>query len=191
MIWNKVVCVGDSITFGARTYVGYPEYLSVELEKLTGIFFDVINEGISGERLIDVIRRLPKIFCRYQKVGCYCVIVGTNDVKERTDVKVFEMLYRQMIMKFMIQNTFLVVGEIPRIVRGKGWLPYGFWAMEHRKKLNDVIRKVVNEIKSDKVRLVSFDDLSDDCFVDSVHLSDKGCREMAKIVAKAIYELAV
>ena len=51
MIWNEVVCLGDSLTFGARDRYGrsYPLELGKILSEKTGEFYICHNHGINGE----------------------------------------------------------------------------------------------------------------------------------------------
>ncbi len=46
MNWETLMCFGDSITIGARSYCGYPEYAGNYLEKELGNKWNIINHAI-------------------------------------------------------------------------------------------------------------------------------------------------
>ena len=59
MIWNEIVCLGDSLTYGARDRFGrsYPAELGKILSSETGEFYICHNYGINGETSSDLLRR--------------------------------------------------------------------------------------------------------------------------------------
>ena len=59
MIWNQILCLGDSLTYGARDRYGrsYPAELGKLLTEKTGEFYICHNYGINGETSSDLLRR--------------------------------------------------------------------------------------------------------------------------------------
>ena len=59
MIWNEIVCLGDSLTYGARDRYGrsYPAELGKIMTDATGEFYICHNYGINGETSSDLLRR--------------------------------------------------------------------------------------------------------------------------------------
>ena len=59
MIWNEIVCLGDSLTFGARDPYKrcFPAELGKMLSKETGEFYYCHNFGINGETSSDLQKR--------------------------------------------------------------------------------------------------------------------------------------
>jgi lysophospholipase L1-like esterase len=59
MIWNEILCLGDSLTYGARDRYGrsYPAELGKILSEKTGEFYICHNYGINGETSSDLLRR--------------------------------------------------------------------------------------------------------------------------------------
>ncbi len=79
---RRVLCVGDSFTFGigAETPAGsYPAQLERELRERTGMDFTVANCGYPGQHSADVLLRLDADFDRVRPEHVF-VLVGTNDV---------------------------------------------------------------------------------------------------------------
>ncbi len=62
MNWETLMCFGDSITIGARSYCGYPEYTGFSLQKELGNYWNVINHAISGHTAIDLNRYITVNF---------------------------------------------------------------------------------------------------------------------------------
>ena len=58
MIWNEILCVGDSITYGARDEQkrSFPAELAKIMTDKTGEFFVCHNHGICGETSSDLLR---------------------------------------------------------------------------------------------------------------------------------------
>ena len=57
MIWNEIVCLGDSLTFGARDPFkrSFPAELGKMLSDETGEFYYCHNYGVCGETSSDSI----------------------------------------------------------------------------------------------------------------------------------------
>lgn len=70
---KKVVCLGDSITYG-HVGVSYFEMLKTEFRD-KAIF---INKGINGNLSYDVLKRLDEVIA--QQPDCVILLIGTNDV---------------------------------------------------------------------------------------------------------------
>ena len=71
---KKIICLGDSITDMGRTTlngtsdpwcfgVGYPQFLNGLLQFLHPHQYEVINQGISGNRVVDLYARIKKERC--------------------------------------------------------------------------------------------------------------------------------
>lgn len=78
---DKIVCIGDSITQGGSQSRSYPLWLSYYTQS------QVINKGISGNKLTDVIARLT-VDAINLKPGTCVIMCGTNDVAGDTLVNI-------------------------------------------------------------------------------------------------------
>jgi lysophospholipase L1-like esterase len=182
VIYGTVLCLGDSMTFGARSeYVrGYPE----ELAKLLSDHFDqawtCLNEGVNGECSIDVLRRAFPVIrdCAAlpgPKWGC--LMVGTNDSKN-PDLPMD--LYRdnlvQIIRIFRRFHIPLLLGTLPPVKgncmpcfdteKSNAWI----------RRANDAVRELAETFR---VVPVEFSDM-ESYLVDGVHFSHAGYAEMAR-----------
>ncbi|MDD4312103.1 MAG: SGNH/GDSL hydrolase family protein [Eubacteriales bacterium] len=69
----KLMCIGDSLTFGSIGY-SFIQYLKPELK--------AINRGINGETTFGAYKRLQKYIenPRYSEIQTYIIFIGTNDI---------------------------------------------------------------------------------------------------------------
>jgi len=69
----KVLCIGDSLTFGSVGY-SYIKYLKPELK--------AINAGINGETTLGAYKRIQRYIgsSRYSRIHTYIIFIGTNDI---------------------------------------------------------------------------------------------------------------
>ena len=67
MNWETLLCLGDSITFGARSYFGYPEIAGNILEEKLSKSWNIINHSTNGFTTIDLIRSLNPVLTNYKQ----------------------------------------------------------------------------------------------------------------------------
>jgi len=69
----KIICIGDSLTFGSVGY-SYIKYLKPKIK--------AINAGVNGDTTLGAYKRLKKYLgnSRYADVRTYIVSIGTNDI---------------------------------------------------------------------------------------------------------------
>ncbi|MBQ7340489.1 MAG: SGNH/GDSL hydrolase family protein [Clostridia bacterium] len=108
----KILFFGDSITDMRRertvednsvfSYgVGYPNFVIGELDSKFPRKHQVINRGISGNRVVDLYAR-AKLDCWNHKPDLLAILIGTNDIWARfnnngTSNDRFEKIYRALI----------------------------------------------------------------------------------------------
>ena len=179
MNWETMLAFGDSITFGARSYLGYPEICGDKLGSKLKKEWHVINHSTKGFTTIDLLRSINPIFENYK--NCYpsiiTVMIGTNDIKNHVDINEFQIAYTQLIIKLRLLsiNNNVILFKIPRLTQ-KVFYPYNFSMNQRIKEFNMVIEKLSSE---HKLRCFEFD-FSDDDFYDGVHLNSKGCYTAAE-----------
>lgn len=185
MNWETILCLGDSITFGARSYLGFPEYCAAALESATNKNWNVINLSKSGYTTIDLHRYLDKsgaIFhtCRPEVIN---IMIGTNDLKQPTSLSDFEIAYKALIVKIRVThpNSFLIINEIPQLLPGI-CLPYKMSMNDTISTFNSIINKIAVTMGIDVLR---FDFKQQDTF-DGVHLSDIGSKRIGELLAQKI-----
>ena len=84
MIWNEILCVGDSITYGARDEYGrtFPVELSSMLTKVTNEVYYCHNHGVCGETSSDLLRRIWTACRSSPDSKIMTVLIGTNDTQK-------------------------------------------------------------------------------------------------------------
>ena len=80
MIWNEILCLGDSITFGARDPYkrSYPNELGQMLTEKTKEFYFCHNCSISGETSSELLRRAWGNIKSHSNANIMLLIIGTN-----------------------------------------------------------------------------------------------------------------
>jgi len=185
MIYQNVLCIGDSQTSGARTYFGYPEALAEVLGERTGVIWSCINAGVAQETLIQIYRRTQSLVREFDDVFIVCLLAGCNDTRmdRRTGIRDFEMIYRQLLNTLRISRQVGVfVGIIPEIQTGFGTIPYDDRSRKLRAEYNAVIESLCREMGMPVVDTK----LDREMFVDAVHLNARGCRALAGHFADTI-----
>ena len=99
MIWNQILCLGDSLTYGARDRYGrsYPAELGKVLTDKTGEFYICHNYGINGETSSDLLRRSWGIIKGNKDCKIMLLWIGTNDTKVPTPLDIYEDNLKQII----------------------------------------------------------------------------------------------
>lgn len=130
----KILFYGDSITDAGRDYAtdheeksygyGYVKYVVENLLKDGYTREDLINRGISGNRIVDLYARV-KADCWNHKPDLISILIGVNDVwheiqgKNGVEIDRFEKVYRMLIedTKAKLPNAQLLLLE-PFVLKG-------------------------------------------------------------------------
>jgi len=201
MICGTVLCLGDSLTDGARapSGLGYPEVL-VDLlnERSHATQWACLNRGISGQVTWEILRRTPGAV--RELAGLFgakaCVILtGTNDSKGGGDGEKglvrWEKLYRQIVhwpLRYGIPTwlcTFPAVSrEMPEFTEAsEAWLSAASMAV--RKVRNDFDGTAGPDGRPVGVGLVELNGVIGlKNLVDGVHLTATGYELLACAVAR-------
>ena len=178
MNWETLLAFGDSITFGARSYLGYPEICGDILGKKLDKKWHVITHAANGYTTMDLIRSINPQMEHYKQAypSIITVMIGTNDIKNAVDINDFRIAYHQLIIKLRlvsVGNNILLL-KIPRFTQ-KVFYPYTFSMNEEIRKFNACIDELAreNSLKTCELKL------SDNDFFDGVHFNSKGCQTTA------------
>ena len=131
----KVLFYGDSITDAGRNYDllhgeeamghGYVKYAVEGLKERGFADEDLINRGISGNRIVDLYARI-KVDCWNHQPDVLSILIGVNDVwheisnKNGVELDRFEKMYRILIedtkkalpnLKILLCEPFVLKGE--------------------------------------------------------------------------------
>ncbi len=188
MIYQNVMCIGDSQTFGARAILGYPEYLPSVMKKVSSYTWSTINKGVNGNKAIDVLRRVDELYVQYKNVMITFFFIGTNDCNRKTLTKpeIFSSIYEQILNKLNIYEQHTVIATIPTIYPQEGHLPYDYSSVKHSEKLNSIVLELADKYS---LPLVDLRGISKEKYLDSVHLNDDGNLEIAERFAQKLITL--
>lgn len=185
MNWETYIAFGDSITIGARTYLGYPELVGDKLSGRLNKHWNVINHSVSGFKAIDLARYIDKHFSSLQehKSSVTSILIGTNDIKEKTTVEDFKIALNQIIIKtkFLTVNKNVIIFSIPSFHKGIMY-PYSI-------EMNDTIsifNKAINQLAKDHDLQVLELNHTEKDFLDGVHLNQSGIENFSDQISKYI-----
>lgn len=184
MNYQNILFIGDSQTFGARTYGCYPVYLTQILTNGSAYVWRAINLSKNGNTARDLWFQLSHDIFLIHDTYQACVLIGANDVGEAKDIHIFEEYYRQILAVFAIHNyKAIFCGEIPPI-HADGHVFFQRLVVALRDEFNEVIKKIVSEVSI--AHLVPIVSIERDCYEDPVHFNEKGNKEIAHCFAEVI-----
>lgn len=191
MIYGTVLCLGDSLTFGARSEHGrgYPEELARMLSEELKQEWSCLNHGINGETSIDILRRaFPSIhsFASLPGAKLGCLLAGTNDSKNPDlPVELYKDNMRQIIRIFRRHEIKLLVGTLPPVVGVCMPCFDSRLSNEWIQKANRALEELISEYDLIKV---DFSDMGN-FLIDGAHMNYLGYQEMARRWFEKIREL--
>ena len=150
----KILFQGDSITDAGRTAMqgenlgtGYPLFVAGALrEHYPEKGFDVVNRGISGNRVVDLYQRW-KIDALNMKPDLISILIGVNDTWHEkgahngVEPPRYERVYRELLewtlsvlpdVKLVLCEPFILTADqaSPGYEPGKNWAPWADWVGE-------------------------------------------------------------
>tara|TARA_R110000824_G_scaffold287564_1_gene475662 strand:- start:365 stop:919 length:555 start_codon:yes stop_codon:yes gene_type:complete len=184
MIWNEIVCLGDSLTYGARDRFGrsYPAEMGKILSKKTDEFYICHNYGINGETSSDLLRRSWHILKSNKGSKIMCLMIGTNDTKTPIPLTIYKDNLRQIILSAKANGLTPIVGTLPELK----FSPYYQHNRDYIELYNLEIYKLSQELD---FIICSMKDLGEH-LIDGVHFTHEGYNEVAERFATAILSLA-
>ena len=201
----KILFFGDSITdmrkertdkdYSVFSYgVGYPNFVKAELDYKFPNKHQIINRGISGNRVVDLYAR-AKLDCWNYSPDIISILIGTNDVWARfnnngtTDDR-FEKIYRLLIEDTTreVPNAKIVLFEpfaLPGFVTTNPTDPTIWERFSKITDLAKIVKKLANEYDLDFIPLQdTFNQLSkkhgvENYLYDGVHPAPAGAKVIA------------
>lgn len=191
-IYNTILCLGDSLTFGARDefHRGYPAELAKLLNnKDSNQFWVVINEGKNAERSGDLLRRLVKTLHQYPEAYVVLIQIGTNDTLNFVPKEIYKDTVSQIIRTCQVFEPVpggrkIILGSLISL-KGFGLMSYSLQSSVFLEKYNETLRELSKELNVLLVDLVSLSEFR----IDKCHLDNSGYKEMAKLFFKEIIKL--
>jgi len=184
MIWNEIVCLGDSLTYGARDEYGrsYPAELGKIMTEKTGEFYICHNYGINGETSSDLLRRSWNILRSNKGSKIMLLMIGTNDTKKPTPLGIYRDNLRQIILSGKANGMTVIVATLP----GLKFTPYYLNNKDYIEKYNTEIKSLANELGCHTCDMSSLESH----LIDGVHFTHEGYKEIAKRWAKKLQEIS-
>ena len=187
MNWETLLCWGDSITIGSRSYLCYPEYAAQSLATSTDRQWHAITHAVCGYTTCDLNRSLAPELGKMKDLapGLLTIMIGTNDLKSPTAIEPFRIAYSQLLIKarLVCSPNQILLFEIPELRTGVMY-PYLVSMNATVKKYNAVIREMADQFG---VRTMQAD-LEDRHLFDGVHLNETGSEHVGSQLAAKVLE---
>lgn len=146
----KILFFGDSITDMGRIYdlnfpspralgEGYVFLASADIMKKYPNRFEIVNRGISGNRIVDLYQRIKQDVWNH-KPDVLSILIGVNDVwheiarQNGVEIDRFERVYRMLI-----EDTLKVLPNV-KIMLCEPYILEGFSTSEHYDKFVEVYK---------------------------------------------------
>ncbi len=188
MLFEHGVCLGDSLTAGARSRFGLAEGLSDEMNRATNKRWLFRCEAVNGETVLQVLRRMDQKPWLWKDATFCTLVVGTNDSKGSVDTPpdIFRMLYGQILDRLVVAKLMVFPGLVPDLQLGASLAsPYDSKCAERIVHFNTVIRTEC-ESRGLGDALVYTTGLAANCYADGVHFTEAGIAELARRFAEKI-----
>jgi lysophospholipase L1-like esterase len=185
MNWETILFLGDSLTVGARSYLGFPEYVGNMLSEKLSKEWNVINHATNGFRAIDLARSLSDNYANLSSNTplLSVVLIGTNDAKSTTSIEEYTIAMEQIIIKakLLTMNNNVLLLDIPILRAGVSY-PYTAEMNKTIAKYNQVILRLTekHQIKHLVIPMENED------YFDGVHFNKKGTIRFAEGVVDHI-----
>lgn len=158
---KKIVFFGDSITDMCRNYEAQPfaayafgqGYVFLATAELMAKYpgeFEILNRGISGNRIVDLYQRI-KCDVWNHKPDVLSILIGVNDVwhevirQNGVELERYEKVYRMIIedTKKVLPNVKIILME-PYVLEGISTID-GYEKFKEVYKYAEVVKKLANE----------------------------------------------
>tara|TARA_R110000851_G_scaffold212170_6_gene364851 strand:- start:3196 stop:3762 length:567 start_codon:yes stop_codon:yes gene_type:complete len=183
LVWNEILCLGDSITYGARDEYGrsYPAELGKILTEENKEFYFCHNCGVNAETSSDVLKRAWNTIKSHSNSKIMLLMIGTNDTQAGIPTEVYEDNLRQIISIGRVFGMHIIVGYLPQL----GFTPLYLINNHLIDEYNSSILKLSKSLKFDTCDFSG----TEKHYVDNVHYTNEGYKEVATIWAKKILSL--
>lgn len=180
MIWSEILCVGDSITYGARDEYGrsFPAELAKIMKEETGEFYFCHNHGVNGETSSDLLKRIWKVCSSSPASRIMTLLIGTNDTQRNIPAHIYEDNLRQIISTGKIFGKQIYMMTLPKL----HFTPLYLKNSSNIATYNEIIQKLAIENNCDLVNLNGVEEY----YLDGVHFKNSGNIAIANRLKNAI-----
>ena len=181
MIYNLLLCLGDSLTFGARDRFGrnYPLELARSLSSATQEDWYCITEAYNGRTSSELAREAYPIVQRYPDVYGACILIGTNDSRQKVPVDIYLDNVKQIVRVCRIAKKRVFLLSVPQFSPERHFLWYDHEALRLLGEYNEGLRQIPGATFVDIEPIISDAEL-----VDGVHFSHEGNLKLADFLTR-------
>ena len=194
-ISSTVVCIGDSITFGAGVYdTRYSESYPAYLQQLLGENYRVVNLGRSGttaQRANPCAYTRSQQYRRSHMIGAdiYIIMLGTNDTKPfNWDARAYEADLRALVEEYVnrvgAENIYLMQPPKCFLNESKGEILYGIDDNIVRDEMRPIVSKMAEDMGVHYIDMYEFTENHPEYYDDGIHPNAYG----NKMIAEYLYE---
>lgn len=186
MLYGSIVCLGDSLTNGARCDLlrGYPIELELLLWKNHKQNWNCINAGVNGETSIEIYKRAYNTLRAYPEAAEMILLCGTNDAKVQWQTHPDR--YAEHV--HAIIRCALRFEKVPYICKIPDLNGFGAPDFCSQDRIDEYNKKVEEIAALFDISLIDLTGFSSDCYADGVHMNNRGYKKMAVKVLEAIEE---
>lgn len=180
MIYNLLLCLGDSLTLGSRDVFGrnYPLELGSKLSHLSGEEWYCITEAANKKTSSDLAREVYATVLPYTDVHGVVLLIGTNDSRTGIPSEVFSDNIFQIIRACRILNKKIYLLSVPDVSYKRHFLWYDEKSSKSIASYNAILPQVPH---------VDFFDLAahidDGDLIDGVHFTHAANEKIANLLA--------
>ncbi|MCD7814176.1 MAG: GDSL-type esterase/lipase family protein [Lachnospiraceae bacterium] len=189
---KRIVCVGDSITFGAGVKHPAKDAWPMRLQQMIGNEYQVMNFGLSGRTLLaggDMPYTREKFYPMTFQAKPYCCLcmLGTNDSKPYNwDEADYKKELETFLQKYcaVVKQGHVFVMKPPKafVVNGQSEVMYNIRDEVIQKEL-EIIDEIAEKIGIPVIDLYHFTQNHPEWFPDGVHPNEDGNRYIAEYIA--------
>ena len=185
MIWNEILCLGDSITYGARDRYGrsYPAELGKILFEETGEFYYCHNYSKCGDTSSDLLRKAWNASQSHKEAKIAVIMIGTNDTQKSIPAEIYRDNLRQIVSIAKIHGKFPIVATLPKL----GFTPLYIHNCHHIEMYNRIIYDLANSMGFEVCDMSG----TENFYIDNVHYTHEGYNLLAQKIADKILNLQV
>lgn len=182
-IWREIICLGDSLTYGARDEYGrsYPAELSKILKEKTKDNWFCHNYGINGNTSSDLYRRSWPILKSNENAKIVILLIGTNDTKIPIPTNIFQDNVSSIVSQAKCLGKQIIIGTIPSLGLSPAYLKNKTYIVSY----NEILKKISIDYETFLVELNNLENF----MIDGVHFKNYGNRKIAEIFSNFILEL--
>lgn len=187
----KIVCLGDSITYGYKLADPAKQSYPAQLARLSRGQWNVLNSGVNGATVLnrgDIPITAQDAYERAIKFQPDIVILmlGTNDTKNRNWQHVDEFVgdYIKLVETFrdLPSSPHVIACTVPPIL---GDFSNGI-NTKRAKEINSLLKRAIKVSRVDSLNIYTPMSQNKSFFIDGVHPNVRGAQEIAGLVLEKI-----